>query len=70
MYFSEFYLPTYLLNLLSDSMTLYFCYRHYSERFKNKKISDKYFPFALLFYILLLHSCFMSYKSNFFEGKK
>lgn len=70
MYFSEFYLPTYLLHLLSDSRTLCFCYKYYSERFKNKKRSDKYFLFPLLFDILFFHSCFTSYKSNFFEGKK
>lgn len=70
MYFSEFYLPTYLLPLLSDSSTSYFCHRHYSERCKNKKISDKHILFALLLDIMFFHSCFMSYKSNFFEGKK
>lgn len=38
--------------------------------FKNNKRSAKYILFSLLFDILFFHSCFMSYKSNFFEDKK
>lgn len=40
------------------------------ERFKNKTTSYKYILFALLFGILFFYSHFMSYRSNFFKGKK